>query len=41
MLPQTWEDPSHANAEVEGALGDNDPGAPTHAVLPFMSFDHF
>ncbi|XP_020596209.1 soluble inorganic pyrophosphatase 6, chloroplastic isoform X4 [Phalaenopsis equestris] len=25
LLPQTWEDPSHANLEVEGALGDNDP----------------
>ncbi|XP_010527173.1 PREDICTED: soluble inorganic pyrophosphatase 6, chloroplastic-like [Tarenaya hassleriana] len=25
LLPQTWEDPSHANSEVEGALGDNDP----------------
>ncbi|XP_002961089.2 soluble inorganic pyrophosphatase 6, chloroplastic [Selaginella moellendorffii] len=25
LLPQTWEDPNHANPEVEGALGDNDP----------------
>ncbi|KAF3550314.1 hypothetical protein DY000_02000409 [Brassica cretica] len=25
LLPQTWEDPSHANVEVEGAFGDNDP----------------
>uniref|UniRef100_A0A7N0V173 inorganic diphosphatase n=1 Tax=Kalanchoe fedtschenkoi TaxID=63787 RepID=A0A7N0V173_KALFE len=25
LLPQTWEDPSLANEEVEGALGDNDP----------------
>ncbi|THU51423.1 hypothetical protein C4D60_Mb06t30890 [Musa balbisiana] len=25
LLPQTWEDPSFANAEVEGAFGDNDP----------------
>ncbi|XP_008787749.2 soluble inorganic pyrophosphatase 6, chloroplastic-like isoform X2 [Phoenix dactylifera] len=25
LLPQTWEDPSFANSEVEGALGDNDP----------------
>ncbi|KAH7865238.1 hypothetical protein Vadar_004075 [Vaccinium darrowii] len=25
FLPQTWEDPSFANAEVDGALGDNDP----------------
>ncbi|KAL0376026.1 UNVERIFIED_CONTAM: Soluble inorganic pyrophosphatase 6, chloroplastic [Sesamum calycinum] len=25
LLPQTWEDPSSANAEVEGAFGDNDP----------------
>ncbi|KAL2346371.1 hypothetical protein Fmac_000371 [Flemingia macrophylla] len=25
LLPQTWEDPSSANPEVEGALGDNDP----------------
>lgn len=26
LLPQTWEDPSLANSEVEGAFGDNDPG---------------
>ena len=26
LLPQTWEDPSYANSEVEGAFGDNDPG---------------
>jgi inorganic pyrophosphatase len=26
LLPQTWEDPSFANSEVDGALGDNDPG---------------
>ncbi|KAF5743962.1 soluble inorganic pyrophosphatase 6 chloroplastic-like [Tripterygium wilfordii] len=25
LLPQTWEDPSLANSDVEGALGDNDP----------------
>ncbi|KAL4179993.1 hypothetical protein AMTRI_Chr13g89940 [Amborella trichopoda] len=25
LLPQTWEDPSFANPEVEGAFGDNDP----------------
>ncbi|KAM7474796.1 hypothetical protein LguiB_022039 [Lonicera macranthoides] len=25
LLPQTWEDPSLANPEVEGAFGDNDP----------------
>nr|VDC84844.1 unnamed protein product [Brassica rapa] len=25
LLPQTWEDPSRANSEVEGAFGDNDP----------------
>lgn len=25
LLPQTWEDPSYANLEVDGALGDNDP----------------
>uniref|UniRef100_A0A2P2KX98 inorganic diphosphatase n=2 Tax=Rhizophora mucronata TaxID=61149 RepID=A0A2P2KX98_RHIMU len=25
LLPQTWEDPSIANSEVEGAFGDNDP----------------
>jgi len=28
LLPQTWEDPSLANHEVEGAFGDNDPGIP-------------
>lgn len=25
LLPQTWEDPTLANHEVEGAFGDNDP----------------
>ncbi|XP_077217592.1 soluble inorganic pyrophosphatase 6, chloroplastic-like isoform X2 [Tasmannia lanceolata] len=25
LLPQTWEDPTHANTEVDGAFGDNDP----------------
>ncbi|CAN1821364.1 Soluble inorganic pyrophosphatase 6, chloroplastic [Linum perenne] len=25
LLPQTWEDPTFANSDVEGALGDNDP----------------
>ncbi|CAI0399667.1 unnamed protein product [Linum tenue] len=25
LLPQTWEDPSFANNEVDGAFGDNDP----------------
>ncbi|KAE9595045.1 hypothetical protein Lal_00041254 [Lupinus albus] len=25
LLPQTWEDPSSANSEVDGAFGDNDP----------------
>lgn len=25
LLPQTWEDPGHANQEVEGCFGDNDP----------------
>ncbi|GMP38735.1 hypothetical protein CsSME_00009875 [Camellia sinensis var. sinensis] len=25
LFPQTWEDPSFANSEVDGALGDNDP----------------
>ncbi|KAL4338830.1 hypothetical protein HN51_049064 [Arachis hypogaea] len=25
LLPQTWEDPSFSNSDVEGAFGDNDP----------------
>ncbi|KAK7251479.1 hypothetical protein RIF29_34725 [Crotalaria pallida] len=25
LIPQTWEDPSISNSEVEGAFGDNDP----------------
>lgn len=25
LLPQTWEDPSFANPEVDGSFGDNDP----------------
>ncbi|MED6169515.1 Soluble inorganic pyrophosphatase 6, chloroplastic [Stylosanthes scabra] len=25
LLPQTWEDPSYSNSDVEGAFGDNDP----------------
>lgn len=34
LLPQTWEDPSLANAEVEGAFGDNDPG-----IVSSLSYD--
>jgi len=26
LFPQTWEDPTTANSDVEGAFGDNDPG---------------
>lgn len=33
MLPQTWEDPKLANAEIEGAFGDNDPGISPDIVL--------
>jgi inorganic pyrophosphatase len=33
LLPQTWEDPSFANAEVEGAYGDNDPGISTYVLF--------
>ncbi|KAL5988375.1 Soluble inorganic pyrophosphatase 6, chloroplastic [Asimina triloba] len=33
LLPQTWEDPSHENTEVEGAFGDNDPGGSAPALL--------
>lgn len=25
MIPQTWEDPKHANTELGGVMGDNDP----------------
>jgi len=25
MLPRTWEDPKHANADLGGVMGDNDP----------------
>lgn len=25
LAPQTWEDPSHANTELNGVKGDNDP----------------
>jgi inorganic pyrophosphatase len=32
LLPQTWEDPSLANHEVEGAFGDNDPGIPKISI---------
>lgn len=35
LLPQTWEDPSLANKEVEGAFGDNDPGM-VHWYHPFQ-----
>lgn len=35
LLPQTWEDPSHANPEVEGAFGDNDPGISSSFILTF------
>ncbi|CAF1696828.1 unnamed protein product [Brassica napus] len=37
LLPQTWEDPSQANAEVEGAFGDNDPVY----VSIFTSFNEY
>jgi len=33
LLPQTWEDPSFANAEVDGAFGDNDPGIPLIMIV--------
>ena len=38
LLPQTWEDPSLANAEVEGAFGDNDPGLFPVLLNCLMSF---
>jgi inorganic pyrophosphatase len=43
LLPQTWEDPSSANSEVEGAFGDNDPGISSHIIFhqPFFMFLHF
>ncbi|CAN6810479.1 unnamed protein product [Brassica oleracea] len=37
LLPQTWEDPSQANAEVEEAFGDNDPVY----VSIFTSFNEY
>ena len=41
LLPQTWEDPSFANNEVEGAFGDNDPGIrPFAFVCTFLSYTH-
>eukprot|EP00850_Spirogloea_muscicola_P022207 SM000282S10610 [mRNA] locus=s282:92662:93705:- [translate_table: standard] len=33
LLPQTWEDPSFANPEVDGCFGDNDPGETPSAAL--------
>jgi len=33
LLPQTWEDPSFAKSEVEGALGDNDPSIPLIMII--------
>lgn len=45
LLPQTWEDPSSANAEVEGAFGDNDPGIlvtfPTIHVIKWFKLISF
>jgi inorganic pyrophosphatase len=26
LLPQTWEDPTHSNPDIENTYGDNDPG---------------
>lgn len=37
LLPQTWEDPSLANSEVEGAFGDNDPGILLYTL--FITFE--
>lgn len=38
MLPQTWEDPTLANSEVEGAFGDNDPGKLPFSLLFCMTY---
>ncbi|KAH9694847.1 Soluble inorganic pyrophosphatase 6 [Citrus sinensis] len=39
LFPQTWEDPSFANSEVEGAFGDNDPvEMPIHNPPPLLYF---
>ncbi|CAN6572906.1 unnamed protein product [Malus baccata var. baccata] len=38
LLPQTREDSTVANAEVEGALGDNDPGMLTYLFFPIFFF---
>ncbi|WMV50958.1 hypothetical protein MTR67_044343 [Solanum verrucosum] len=39
LLPQTWEDPSLANAEVEGAFGDNDPGLEGQTLAALAMID--
>lgn len=38
LLPQTWEDPTLANSEVEGAFGDNDPGKLPFSLLFCMTY---
>jgi inorganic pyrophosphatase len=37
LLPQTWEDPTSANSDVEGAFGDNDPGNEHFYLLPLTN----
>jgi len=37
LFPQTWEDPTTANSDVEGAFGDNDPGIENFYLLSLSS----
>jgi inorganic pyrophosphatase len=37
LFPQTWEDPTSANSDVEGAFGDNDPGNEHFYLLSLSS----
>jgi len=37
LFPQTWEDPTTANSDVEGAFGDNDPGNDFFFLLSLSS----
>ncbi len=41
LLPQTWEDPSLANKDVEGAFGDNDPGISPYMVIVLTILEYF
>lgn len=41
LFPQTWEDPTLANTDVEGAFGDNDPGNKHFGIIVFGRYGSY